>query len=147
VIAHAPRPRDRAMPLVLAAAAGALFGAGLLIAGMTQPLKVLAFLDAGHRWDPSLAFVMMGAVGVYGLAYHKLRRTRPWFDGLFHLPTRRDLDAPLVVGSAIFGVGWGVGGICPGPAMVQMGAGTETGLAFAGAMIVVMLLQHSSARR
>jgi hypothetical protein len=147
MIAHASRPRDRAMPLVLAAAAGALFGAGLLIAGMTQPSKVLAFLDAGRRWDPSLAFVMVGAVGVYGLAYRKLRRARPWFDGLFHLPSRREIDAPLIVGAAIFGVGWGLGGICPGPGMVQVGAGTHSGLAFAGAMIVGMLLQHSSRRR
>jgi uncharacterized membrane protein YedE/YeeE len=136
------------MPTVLAAIAGALFGAGLLVSGMTRPAKVLAFLDASRDWDPSLALVMLAAAAVYALVFHGItrRRATPWFGGLFHLPTRRDLDVPLIVGSALFGIGWGLGGLCPGPGLVMAAAGSMTGLAFTAAVIAGMLLQHASAR-
>ena len=141
--------RCRAISIVVAAAAGALFGAGLLVSGMTQPAKVIGFLDVTRGWDPSLAFVMGGAVAVYGLAFRWIRRgrTEPWFDGMFHLPTRRDIDAPLLIGSALFGIGWSLGGLCPGPGLVAAAAGSATGLAFVGAMLAGMLIQHQSARR
>ena len=140
--------RCRGMSIALAVAAGALFGAGLLVSGMTQPAKVIGFLDITRGWDPSLAFVMGGAVAVYTLAYRRIRgRTAPWFDGLFHLPTRRDIDAPLVAGAALFGIGWGLGGLCPGPGLVAAAAGSTTGLVFVGAMLAGMLVQHLSARK
>ncbi len=139
--------RCRIMALVLALAGGALFGAGLLVSGMTQPAKVIGFLDVTRGWDPSLAFVMGGAVVVYGLAFRLIRRRRePWFDGSFHLPTRRDLDLPLLAGSALFGIGWGLGGLCPGPGLVAAAAGNPAGLAFVAAMLVGMIGQHLAAR-
>ncbi len=140
--------RCRLLSIVLAVVAGGLFGAGLLISGMTQPARVIGFLDVTRGWDPSLAFVMGGAVVVYALAFRWIRRDRrdPWFDVTFHLPTRRDLDAPLLVGAALFGVGWGLGGLCPGPGLVAAASGSITGLAFAAAMIAGMFLQHLSAR-
>jgi uncharacterized membrane protein YedE/YeeE len=130
--------------LLVAALAGALFGAGLLISGMTRPDKVIAFLDVTGAWDPSLAFVMGGAVSVYALAFWwgARRRAAPWLDDAFHLPTRRDVDLRLVAGAAIFGVGWGLIGFCPGPALVVAAAGSASGLAFVGAMLAGMLVQH-----
>jgi uncharacterized membrane protein YedE/YeeE len=137
----------RAVRLALALVAGAIFGAGLLISGMTQPAKVIGFLDVTRHWDPSLAFVMGGAVIVNAVATRLiLGRSRPWFDRRFHLPSRRDLDAPLLAGAAIFGVGWGLAGLCPGPALVVAAAGSATGLTFVVAMIAGMLLQHATAR-
>ncbi|MBE7454002.1 MAG: YeeE/YedE family protein [Kofleriaceae bacterium] len=136
------------MSLVMAGVVGALFGAGLLVSGMTQPAKVIGFLDVAGGWDPSLAFVMGGAVVVYGLAWRlvRARRREPWFDAAFHLPTRRDLDARLLGGAAIFGVGWGLGGLCPGPGLVAAGGGATTGLAFVAAMLVGLLAQRRFAR-
>lgn len=141
-------PRCRAMSIVLALGAGALFGAGLLVAGMTQPAKVIGFLDVARSWDPSLAFVMGGAVAVYGLAFRAIRRRRtdPWFDATFHLPTRRDVDVALLAGSALFGIGWGLGGLCPGPGLVAAASGRAPGVAFVGAMAAGMWLQHLVAR-
>jgi uncharacterized protein len=141
--------RCRAMSIVAALAAGAVFGAGLLLSGMTDPSRVVGFLDVTRGWDPSLAFVMGGAVAVYAVAFRvvRSRRTDPWFDIAFHLPTRRDLDVGLIAGAAIFGVGWGLGGLCPGPALVAAGSGSATGLLFVAAMIVGMLAQHSASRR
>jgi uncharacterized membrane protein YedE/YeeE len=146
-VTEAPR-RRRALPLLAAAAAGALFGAGLLIAGMTQPARVVGFLDPVHGWDPSLGFVMLGAVAVYAVALRAIRRRRasPWFDTTFHLPTRRDLDLPLVLGAAIFGVGWGLAGLCPGPALVSAASGAPHALAFVAAMLAGMALQRRAAR-
>jgi uncharacterized membrane protein YedE/YeeE len=134
---------------LLAALSGALFGAGLLVSGMTRPEKVLGFLDVTRGWDPSLAFVMGGAVAVYALAFRWIRRgrARPWCDVAFHVPTRRDVDVSLLAGAAIFGVGWGLGGLCPGPGLVAAAAGSTTGLAFVAAMLAGMLVQHVVARR
>lgn len=140
--------RCRAMSLVLAGVAGALFGAGLLISGMTQPARVIGFLDVTGRWDPSLMFVMGGAVVVYGILFRWIRRRRadPWFDTAFHLPTRRDIDRPLILGSVLFGIGWGIGGLCPGPGIVSAASGSQVGLAFLAAMLAGMALQHRLAR-
>lgn len=137
----------RTTSLVLAGLAGALFGAGLLISGMTQPAKVIGFLDSTRGWDPSLAFVMAGAAGVYAVLFRTIRRRRrPWLDLAFHVPTRRDLDLPLILGAAIFGIGWGLGGLCPGPGIVAAASGSGTGLAFVAAMLAGMYAQHRMTR-
>ncbi len=131
-----------AVRLAIAAVAGVLFALGLLLAGMTQPTKVIGFLDITGDWDPSLAFVMMGAIGVHLIAYWLIRgRAAPLFDAKFHLPTRRDLDRRLIAGAAIFGVGWGLAGYCPGPAVVSVAAGGPT-LAFFAAMLVGIVAQR-----
>lgn len=141
--------RCQVMSIVLAGLIGAAFGAGLLIAGMTTPAKVIGFLDVRGGWDPSLGLVMAGAIAVYAPLSRWIQRARkaPWTDATFHLPTRRDLDGKLVVGAALFGVGWGLGGLCPGPGVVAAAAGSETGLLFVGAMLVGMLAQHGWVRR
>lgn len=123
----------------MAMAAGALFATGLILSGLTQPTRVIGFLDPFGAWDPSLAFVMAAAVGVYAIAYRRImRRSDPWFDIRFHLPTRRDLDLQLVAGAAVFGVGWGLGGLCPGPALVAAGSGGASAILFVVAMLAGM---------
>jgi len=136
--------RCRTMSLLLAGAAGALFGIGLLVSGMTQPARVIGFLDPLGGWDPTLVFVMAGAVIVYTLASRAIdsRRTEPWFDACFHVPRRRDVDGKLLAGAALFGVGWGLGGWCPGPGLVSAAAGYGPALVFALAMLAGMYLQH-----
>jgi uncharacterized membrane protein YedE/YeeE len=118
---------------------GVLFGWGLIISGMTNPQKILGFLDLAGQWDPSLIFVMVGAV-IIGLAgfYVVSKRTETFFGGAFHMPTRRDITKPLVIGSLIFGAGWGIAGFCPGPAIVALGAGHLKAFAFLAAMLVGM---------
>lgn len=126
-----------ARALATAVLSGALFGAGLVISGMTDPAKVIGFLDVSRHWDPSLAFVMAGAVAVYAIAYRVIARRRaPWFDAAFHVPSRRDLDARLLGGAAIFGIGWGLAGLCPGPALVDAAAGSLQAIAFVAALLV-----------
>jgi uncharacterized protein len=138
----------RTLSFATAAFAGALFGAGLLLSGMTDPARVIGFLDVTRNWDPTLVFVMVGAVGVYAFAYAWIRRRggNPWFERMFALPTRRDVDVPLVVGAAIFGIGWGIAGICPGPGIVVAAAGSTMGLAFVAAMVVGMYLHRAVTR-
>ncbi len=115
--------------------AGFLFGAGLLLAGMTNPAKVLGFLDVTGRWDPSLALVMVGAIGVHTVLLRLiLRRPRPLFAPSFQLPRRTRIDAPLVLGAALFGVGWGLGGVCPGPGIVDAASGSVYAVVFTAAM-------------
>jgi uncharacterized membrane protein YedE/YeeE len=135
------------MRSLVAALAGVLFGAGLLVSGMTRPAKVIGFLDVTGAWDPSLAFVMAGAVLVNASLFWTVARRRraPWLDATFHLPTRRDVDLPLVAGSALFGIGWGLGGFCPGPGLVSAAAGSTAGLAFVAAMLAGMLVQRVAA--
>jgi uncharacterized protein len=135
-------PRCRTMSLVLAGLAGAMFGVGLVIAGMTDPARVIGFLDVTRRWDPTLAFVMGGAVVVYAVAFRWIRRRRPepWFDTMFRIPGRRDLDGRLVIGAALFGVGWGLVGLCPGPAVVVAASGNGAAIVFAAAMLAGMRL-------
>jgi uncharacterized membrane protein YedE/YeeE len=114
---------------------------------MTQPAKVTGFLDVAGDWDPSLALVMVGAIAVHAVLYRLiLRRPAPLLDASFHVPVRRDVDAPLVVGAAIFGVGWGLGGVCPGPAVVCVASGAPTALVFVLAMFVGMGAHHLIAR-
>lgn len=129
--------------LLGAASAGLLFGAGLVVSGMTDPSKVLGFLDLLGAWDPSLAFVMMGAIGVHALAYRSARRVqKPLATREFHLPSARSVDARLVFGAATFGVGWGLAGYCPGPAVVAVGSGS----AGAGVFVVAILAGIALAR-
>lgn len=127
------------MPLLINLIVGLLFGAGLVVSGMANPAKVLNFLDLFGSWDPSLAFVMGGAVIVAFIGFRLVfRRTKPILSQTFHLPTRRDIDARVVVGPAIFGIGWGLGGFCPGPALAALGFGATGTLAFVPAMVLGM---------
>lgn len=120
---------------------GLLFGLGLLLAGMADPAKVLAFLDLAGNWDPSLALVMAGAIGVAALPLNLAqRRSKALLGGAMQLPTRRDLDARLIGGSLLFGVGWGIAGICPGPAVAILLAGHWQALVFVAAMLAGMLI-------
>ena len=109
---------------------GLVFGVGLLVSGMSDPGKVIGFLDVAGRWDPSLAFVMGGAILVGFFAFARARR----------LPQRREIDVRLVGGSIVFGIGWGLAGFCPGPALVDFGAGIDKAAVFVIAMIAGMLL-------
>ena len=139
--------RCHVMSIVLAIASGALFGVGLLVSGMTLPDKVRGFLDA-TAWDPSLAFVMGGALVTYMLLYRMIvkRRRDPWFESMFHLPTRQDIDLPLVTGAALFGVGWGLAGACPGPGLVAAASGQVGALVFVAAMLAGMWIFERSSR-
>ncbi|MCQ4162975.1 YeeE/YedE family protein [Roseomonas sp. GC11] len=133
------------MTALLHLAAGLLLGLGLLLSGMAEPARVLGFLDLGGMargaWDPSLAFVLLGAVGMAALGYRLAwRRPRPWHAAAFHLPAARRIDAPLVLGALLFGVGWGLAGICPGPALVLVGARGAEVLAFLLPMLAGMAL-------
>ena len=121
-------------------AVGLLFGIGLLLSGMTDPGKVLGFLDLFGLWDPSLALVMGGAimVGFFAFAIAKKRTTAFW-GGALRLPSQTQIDKPLVIGSLLFGAGWGLAGFCPGPAMVSMADGQPKALLFVLAMLVGML--------
>lgn len=120
-------------------AAGLLFGLGLVISGMSDPAKVMNFLDLAGTWDPSLAFVMAGAVGVAFIGYRLVfGRARPLFDAAFHLPTATKADPSLIAGSAVFGVGWGLAGFCPGPAFTALPLLAPGTLVFVPAMIAGM---------
>lgn len=125
--------------------AGLMFGAGLSISGMINPAKVIGFLDLAGNWDPSLAFVMLGGVLVTAVGYRiVLRRGQPIFEPGFSLPTRRDVDPSLLLGAGIFGVGWGLGGYCPGPALAGLGFGRVETFAFVAAMVVGMVAARRS---
>lgn len=119
---------------------GLLFGLGLMLSGMTDPGKVIGFLDLFGAWDPSLALVMGGAilVGFFAFTVAKKRSTT-FLGGVLRFPTNMDIDKKLVVGSVLFGAGWGLAGFCPGPAMVSMADGQPKGLVFVLAMLVGML--------
>ncbi|MDP9139615.1 MAG: hypothetical protein M3O62_02330 [Pseudomonadota bacterium] len=120
-----------------AAVAGVVFGAGLVISGMASPQKVLAFLTIGRGWDPSLAFVMASALAVTVPGFWWIRRRgRPLLGGQLSEPANRQIDAPLVLGAALFGIGWGLVGYCPGPAIVSAGLGQIPALIFVMAMLV-----------
>ena len=127
---------------------GLLFGIGLILSGMTDPGKVLGFLDLFGAWDPSLALVMGGAilVGVGAFAVAK-KRTATFLGGALQLPTSNDIDKRLVVGGLLFGVGWGLAGFCPGPALVSLGSGQPKALVFVLAMLAGMLVFELSERR
>jgi uncharacterized protein len=120
--------------------AGLVFGLGLIVSGMANPAKVLGFLDLGGRWDPSLALVMGGAIAVGAVAFAVARRrTRSLLGAAMRLPVARTIDRRLVAGSVLFGIGWGVAGFCPGPALVAAGMGEAKALAFIVAMLAGMV--------
>ena len=124
-----------------AAASGLVFGIGLILSGMTNPWKVRHFLDVSSAWDPSLAFVMMGAIPVAWLAYHFAeKRHRTLLQQPLHLPGTRNITRELVVGSLLFGIGWALAGFCPGPAIAAAGAGLKPAILFLGAMLAGMWL-------
>jgi uncharacterized membrane protein YedE/YeeE len=139
------------MAILLQFGIGLVFGLGLLVSGMSNPAKVLNFLDLGGiaagNWDPSLAFVMAGAVAVTFTGYRLvLRRAQPLFGERFHLPTKRELDIRILAGPAIFGVGWGLAGFCPGPALVALGYGSRGAFIFVAAMVAGMWIARFLSR-
>lgn len=128
-------------PMLAALAAGLVFGLGLIVSQMVDPRKVLGFLDLFGAWDPSLAFVMAGAAAVSALGWVLARgRGVPVLAPRFEVPSRRDIDARLVGGAALFGVGWGLAGLCPGPALTALGFGPPAVVLFVAAMIAGMAL-------
>ena len=132
---------------VLALVSGLVFGIGLGVSGMTTPAKVIGFLDVTGAWDPSLAFVMAGAIGVHVVAVRLARRRdRPLVGPSFAWPTRTSVDPSLVAGAAIFGVGWGLGGFCPGPALTSAAAGSASAVVFVVAMALGMVTRHATSR-
>lgn len=129
-----------------ALASGLIFGLGLSLSGMLNPARVQAFLDVFGNWDPSLAFVLGGAVAVAFIGVRAAQRMgQPVLDDMFHLPTNQTIDAPLIIGSVLFGLGWGIGGFCPGPAIASLSVAAFTSSApqvilFVLAMLVGMTL-------
>jgi uncharacterized membrane protein YedE/YeeE len=135
------------MNAVWAFVAGLFFGLGLIVSGMTDPSKIIGFLDIAGAWDPSLAFVMGGAVLVGLIAFRFARqRAASFLGGAMHLPSARQIDRPLIIGSLAFGVGWGLAGYCPGPAVVAFGAGQDQAVVFVIAMIAGMALYEAEDR-
>jgi uncharacterized membrane protein YedE/YeeE len=132
---------------IWALVSGAVFGAGLAISEMINPAKVLAFLDFAGRWDPSLAFVMAGALAVTFSGFRLiLRRPAPLLGGGFEVPSRREIDRPLLTGAALFGIGWGLVGLCPGPAVASLVFGQLKSFVFIAAMMLGMWLYHATGR-
>lgn len=124
-----------------ALASGAVFGFGLSLSGMLNPARVQGFLDIFGAWDPSLAFVLGGAVAVAFIGVQMTKRMRrPVFDDAFHVPTSGRIDASLIAGSALFGLGWGIGGFCPGPAVASLAIGLPQTVLFVVAMLTGMTL-------
>lgn len=136
------------IPELLAALfCGLIFGFGLALSGMLNPARVRGFLDIFGHFDPSLAFVLAGAVAVSAAGYALSRRLRaPVLDDRFHIPERKIIDRPLVLGSALFGIGWGIGGFCPGPGLAALALGLPAAFVFAAAMVAGVLL-HDHWRR
>jgi uncharacterized protein len=132
------------MRLLVSAVAGVVFGFGLIVSGMVDPAKVQNFLDFFGTWDPSLAFVMAGAIAVTFTGYRlAFGRGRPLLADGFSLPTRTAIDKPLVIGAGLFGVGWGLSGFCPGPAVVSLPLAATGTLVFVPAMLVGMLVART----
>nr|WP_315393381.1 YeeE/YedE family protein [uncultured Duganella sp.] len=127
------------MPILTALLAGLIFGFGLIMSGMANPAKVLGFLDLAGAWDPSLMFVMGGAIGVAFFAFGAAARRKRTLTGeSISLPTSRQIDRPLVIGALLFGIGWGIAGFCPGPALVGVGLLQPKALLFVLAMLAGM---------
>jgi uncharacterized protein len=127
------------MTVLTALLAGLLFGAGILLSGMANPAKVLGFLDVAGAWDPSLAFVMAGAIAVSAVAFAWARRRSTAMLGVpMQLPEATRIDRALMIGSTLFGIGWGLAGFCPGPAFVALGMGETKALVFVAAMVAGM---------
>jgi len=120
---------------------GLVFGLGLILAGMTEPLKVKAFLDLAGAWDPSLALVMGGAIALGVVAFARARRRKlSWTGTHIEIPTNRTIDTRLILGGVLFGAGWGIGGFCPGPALVALGSGMGAAGIFVAAMLAGMVV-------
>ncbi len=129
------------MNVLTAALTGLVFGLGLIVAGMVNPAKILGFLDLAGRWDPSLALVMVGAIGVAVVAFSVAgRRARTYLGAPMPVFPRRDFDRRVLLGSLAFGLGWGMAGFCPGPALVALGSGRLKAAAFVAAMLAGMAL-------
>lgn len=128
---------NRKLILLTSSLAGLVFGLGLILSGMVNPNKVLSFLDVAGLWDPSLAFVMIGAISIAAIGFNisKKRRLSLLAQDI-QLPSKRELDQPLIFGSLGFGIGWGIAGICPGPALVLLGTANLKGIVF----VIFMLL-------
>ena len=136
------------MSFVVNLALGLLFGIGLVVSGMSDPAKVLNFLDLFGTWDPSLAFVMVGAVVTAFIGYRLVfKRQKPLTAASFQLPAKKEIDRPLLLGSAIFGIGWGLGGFCPGPALTAATLGAAGTYAFLPMMFAGMWLARALASR
>jgi len=128
--------------------AGLVFGLGLIVSGMANPAKVLGFLDLAGRWDPSLALVMGGAIAVGSVAFLLAKnRPRSLLGAEMKLPTASHIDRRLVVGSALFGIGWGIAGFCPGPGLVALGMGQSKALVFVAAMLAGMVVFEALEKR
>lgn len=128
-------------PALPALVSGTLFGAGLALGGMTDPARVRGFLDLFGAWDPTLAFVMGGAVLVMAVVWRAVPRMQtPWLAEAFHLPTRADLTPRLIGGAALFGIGWGVAGLCPGPGIAALVIEPVAAAIFVAAMLAGMAL-------
>lgn len=126
---------------IAALASGLIFGIGLILSGMTNPAKVQHFLDLADRWDPSLGFVMMGAIPVAWLGYRLIEKRRSTLTGdALHLPGTSQITRPLIVGSLLFGAGWALAGFCPGPAIAAAGGGLRQAIIFLAAMVAGMWL-------
>ena len=130
---------------IVSALIGAIFGLGIAISGMANPAKVLNFFDVAGSWDPSLIFVMGGALITTAIGYLVVfgARQKPVFDADFHLPINKTIDPRLIGGSAVFGIGWGIAGFCPGGAIPALGFGGLPVIAFVGAMIIGIVLARS----
>jgi len=134
--------------IMTALLSGLVFGLGLIVSGMANPAKVLGFLDLAGAWDPSLAFVMAGAIGVGLVAFRIARgRSTSLIGEPIALPANRTIDRRLVAGSVLFGIGWGLAGFCPGPALVALGFGAPKALVFVAAMLAGMLVFELIERR
>lgn len=135
------------MKYLLAAASGLLFGIGLTVSGMVNPAKVKNFLDVAGTWDPSLALVMAGAIFVTLPGYAILKKTpKPWFAPAFQWPTRQDIDGPLLSGAVMFGVGWALSGLCPGPALAALPTAIPGVIGFGATMVLGMLIANHQKR-
>ncbi|WP_417423390.1 DUF6691 family protein [Hoeflea sp.] len=131
--------------LIYSGVIGAIFGLGIAISGMANPAKVLNFFDVAGSWDPSLIFVMGGALLTTALGYRLVfgAASKPLFDAEFHLPINKIIDARLIAGSATFGIGWGIAGFCPGGAIPALGFGGVSVIAFTGAMVIGIVLARA----
>lgn len=136
---------NKIMKMITPLLAGVLFGLGLLVSGMTNPQKVRGFLDVFGDWQPALMAVMVSAIVVFAIAYALSNKMKqPWFHSVFHKPSLTRLDARLITGAALFGIGWGMVGLCPGPALLNIMTGQEDILLFIVALLVGNRIAHFS---
>lgn len=136
---------NKVMKIITPLIAGILFGLGLLVSGMSNPAKVRGFLDIFGNWQPALMAVMVAAIIVFALAYQLSEKMKqPWFHGIFHRPSLTRLDARLLIGAALFGIGWGMVGLCPGPALLNIMTGQEDIFLFILALLVGNRIAHFS---